>query len=172
MTDFNYDDSYEEGWDWEYFAGDRFRLHWGIHDLINNPNKKIVRSRDDRDKMTEEEWDLGLYGETQEIKAIKYYFTKPSNYPYENAFIMTKSSWDKVIKKPMLVILISKKTHRMVGIDTVATRDLWTVSEPWWDKERKFYERCYQLPKKYLLTEEQIVEKLQSIRPCMAPVTI
>lgn len=161
---FDYPDAFRRGWVYQSLVADILRLHWGIHDIEENTQKKIVRYQD-RDEMVDE-WDLALHGQTIEVKALDKHFTHDiETFPYPSPFIMTQYSWDSVKQKPIMVILISQKTEHMLGIDTVATRDKWKISKPFWDKKRKLIDKCYQLPKSNLLTVEQIAEKLQSITP-------
>jgi hypothetical protein len=166
MNKHGYRDSFIQGAETVDKIVDIVRMDWGFHDFQKNPNRINYKDK----KQREQEYDSEIYGKHIECKGQDSRFTCPADFPHKKPFVNTVYSWDILIVKPVLVLLYSLQTGRILGIDTIATRAFWDISKPWWDWRMGKLDISYTLPSKYwLLTEAEIREKLQSITPWTAP---
>lgn len=152
------------GRQWELYIG-LLLLNEGFS--VKLTPKKDLEARDDIKKYNNQK-DLlvGSFESNEqiyfEVKSRKLEFTTPSDFPFDTALVETVSSWKKKTKKPHLILLISQKTKKIVGVNR-NTEDKWIIKEDQYDSVRKITDPSYLVSKELLTEWGSIVNWLHKI---------
>lgn len=152
------------GRQWELYIG-LLLLNEGF--AVKLTPKKDLEARDDIKKYKNQkdiivgsfESDKQIYFE---VKSRKLVFTEPSDFPFDTALVETVGSWKNKKEKPHVILLISQKTKKIVGINR-NTEDKWAIKKDQYDSVRKITDPSYLVPKELLTEWESIVNWLHKI---------
>jgi hypothetical protein len=96
-----------------------------------------------------------------EVKSRNLTFSsKSASYPFDTAFVDTKTGWDLKSPKPLAVFLISQRTGHVLVVKP-STQTLWTVKRAF-DRVRKINENWYQVNKSDLVSFSDFCAWLRS----------
>jgi hypothetical protein len=96
-----------------------------------------------------------------EVKSRNLTFSgKPSSYPFNTAFVDTKTGWDLKTPKPLAVVLVSQR-NRNVLVVKPSTQSKWTVKQSF-DRVREINESWYQVNKSLLVPFSDLCGWLRS----------
>jgi hypothetical protein len=85
-----------------------------------------------------------------EVKSRDLTFSgKPASYPFDTAFVDTKTGWDLKSPKPLAVVLVSQRNNHVLVIKP-STQPSWTIKQSF-DRVRKINESWYQVRKSHLV---------------------
>lgn len=95
-----------------------------------------------------------------EVKSRRVNFTKPTNFPYPDIIVCTKSSWEGYTDKPDFFVHVSKETEAIVVNRSVPhEREQWFLRKDW-DNVRKFRDWYYHCPRKLLYDWDRLIAYL------------
>jgi hypothetical protein len=95
-----------------------------------------------------------------EVKSRNFAFTKPEDYPYDDAMVGTVSSWEQTETQPEVVVLVSTVTSAMLAVNVESSRVDWTVVEKF-DRDRGIVDRSYCCPVEHLRPFYKLVDWLK-----------
>jgi len=158
----------------ELHKGRQYELYIGLL-LMNegfavkcSPKRDSIKRRNinDRHKFKDQK-DLlvGIFNKKPilfEVKSRNLNFTCPSDYPFDTAIVSTVSSWKIREEKPHVVLLISQKTKKIIGVSRKSF-DNWIINENQKDNVRKIIDPSYLCHKEHFISWEKIVNWLHNI---------
>jgi hypothetical protein len=153
----------QEGWATEVYAENRLRSH-GIDVKRDDEERDITKHDHDRRAEYKNQIDLIINEKDYlEVKGRKLKFTDdPKTFPsyFPTAIVMSVSSWNGHNPKRTMVIYVSNITGGILGIPCdEESRKHWI--EDWvFDTERKIKDKAFLCPRQYLISFDDIVERL------------
>ena len=90
-------------------------------------------------------------------------FTSPADFPHPTVFIDTVNSIELKETRPHFYIFISQVTEKLVAIDVEETLEWWRV-ERRGDSVRRYTDNFYTCPKRFLLSQEALITRLNDRR--------
>lgn len=142
---------------------ERIRAETGLP--VHSPRSRMRSCLDDR-RAFEQEVDIivgeGVGARRLEVKSRDLRFSdSPRSYPYQTAFVDTRSGWDKKVVKPVALVLVSQQTGAMLALNVERSRHLW-VPRISGDKVRGFRDERYEVPRSELRSMRRFIEWLVS----------
>lgn len=116
-----------------------------------------------------DECDLDCCGYLIEVKSLAIAFSGPLDWPLDEAFIDTVSTWDRKVRPRLAIINISQATGATFVIPIASTRQHWYVSSKY-DKARQMDDDFYAVSRAHLTTYANLVRYLRAALDLEVPV--
>ena len=97
-----------------------------------------------------------------EVKSRNLNFTSPIDYPFETAIVSTVNSWKIRKEKPHIILLVSQKTKKIIGINRTSF-DKWSINENQRDNVRNITDPSYLCHRDYFISWDKIINWLHNI---------